>query len=38
MWAIIAAVVGFLIVLCFSLLFLLVKEPHRCVHCGLEFK
>lgn len=37
-WAIIAAVVGFLVVLCFSLLFLLVKEPHRCVHCGLEFK
>ncbi|PYP82617.1 MAG: hypothetical protein DMF61_25975 [Blastocatellia bacterium AA13] len=37
-WAIICSVVGFLFVLCFSLLFLLVREPNKCLHCGLEFK
>jgi hypothetical protein len=37
-WAIVAAVAGFLVVLCFSLLFLLVKDPHKCLNCGLEFK
>ena len=37
-WAIVASVVGFLLVLCFSLLFLLVKEPNKCLNCGLEFK
>jgi hypothetical protein len=37
-WAIVVAVVGFLVVLCFSLLFLLIKDPHKCLNCGLEFK
>lgn len=37
-WAVVAAVAGFLLVLCFSLLFLLVKDPHKCLNCGLEFK
>src|SRR5262245_32109173 len=37
-WAIVATIIGFLFVLCFSLLFLLIKEPHKCLNCGLEFK
>ena len=37
-WAVILAVVGFLLVCIFSLFFLLIKEPNRCLNCGLEFK
>lgn len=37
-WAIVVAIVGFLIVLCFSLFFLLVKDPNKCLNCGFEFK
>jgi hypothetical protein len=38
LWATLVAVIGFFFVCVFSLLFLLVKEPHRCLNCGLEFK
>ncbi|HLG17069.1 MAG TPA: zinc-ribbon domain-containing protein [Blastocatellia bacterium] len=37
-WAIVATIVGFLFVLCFSLFFLLVKDPNKCLNCGMEFK
>jgi len=37
-WAIVLAVVTFPIFCFFSLFFLLVKEPSRCMRCGLEFK
>jgi hypothetical protein len=36
-WAIIVAIVGLFVVCFLSLFFLLVKEPNRCMHCGLEF-
>ena len=36
-WAIIVAIVGLFVVCVLSLFFLLVKEPNRCMHCGLEF-
>ena len=38
MWAVLVAVIGFFLVCFLSLLFLLVKEPNRCLNCGLEFK
>ena len=38
LWAILVAVIGAPFTCLLSLLFLLVKEPHRCVSCGLEFK
>ncbi len=38
MWAIVATVVGFLFVCLVSLLFLLIKDPHKCLNCGLDFK
>jgi hypothetical protein len=38
LWATLVAVIGFFFVCIFSLFFLLVKEPHRCLNCGLEFK
>jgi uncharacterized membrane protein YvbJ len=37
-WAMIAAIVGFLIVCVFSLFFLMVKDPNRCLNCGYTFK
>lgn len=37
-WAIITAIVGFFVICVLSLLFLLVKEPNRCLNCGYEFK
>ena len=37
-WAVILAVVGFLVVCFFSLFFLLIKDPNRCLNCGLDFK
>ena len=37
-WAIVLAIVTFPIFCFFSLFFLLVKGPSRCVRCGLEFK
>ena len=37
-WAIVLTVVTFPIFCFFSLFFLLVKEPSRCMRCGLEFK
>jgi ribosomal protein L40E len=37
-WAVITAIVGFFIICVLSLLFLLVKEPNRCLNCGYEFK
>jgi len=38
LWAILVAVIGAPFTCLLSLLFLLVKEPHRCMGCGLEFK
>jgi hypothetical protein len=38
LWATLMAVIGFFLVCIFSLFFLLVKEPNRCLNCGLEFK
>jgi hypothetical protein len=38
MWATLVAVIGFFFVCFFSLFFLLVKEPHRCLNCGFQFK
>lgn len=38
LWAVLVAVIGFFVVCILSLLFLLVKEPNRCLNCGLEFK
>jgi hypothetical protein len=38
LWATLVAVIGFFFICFLSLLFLLVKEPHRCLNCGLEFK
>ena len=37
-WAIVLAIVTFPIFCFFSLFFLLVKLPSRCMRCGLEFK
>jgi hypothetical protein len=37
-WAIVCAIVGFFLVLCISLLFLFIKDPNKCLNCGLEFK
>ncbi|MEK6301232.1 MAG: hypothetical protein AABO41_10960 [Acidobacteriota bacterium] len=38
LWAILVAVIGAPFTCLLTLFFLLVKEPHRCVGCGLEFK
>ena len=38
LWAILVAVIGAPFTCLLSLLFLLVKDPHRCLNCGLEFK
>jgi hypothetical protein len=38
LWATLVAVIGFFFICVLSLFFLLVKEPHRCLSCGLEFK
>jgi len=38
LWAILVAVIGAPFTCLLTLFFLLVKEPHRCVSCGLEFK
>jgi hypothetical protein len=38
LWATLVAIIGFFFVCVLSLFFLLVKEPHRCMNCGLEFK
>ncbi|HXG67898.1 MAG TPA: zinc-ribbon domain-containing protein [Blastocatellia bacterium] len=38
LWATLTAIIGFFFICVFSLFFLLVKEPHRCLNCGLEFK
>ncbi len=38
LWAILTAIIGFFIVCLFSLFFLLVKDPNKCLNCGLEFK
>ena len=37
-WATLMAICGFFLICVFSLFFLLIKEPNRCLHCGLEFK
>jgi predicted RNA-binding Zn-ribbon protein involved in translation (DUF1610 family) len=37
-WAVVSAVVGFFLVCFLSLFFLLIKDPNRCLNCGLEFK
>jgi hypothetical protein len=37
-WAIVLTIVTFPIFCVFSLFFLLIKEPNRCLHCELEFK
>ena len=37
-WAMIAAIVGFLLICVFSLFFLMVKDPNRCLNCGYSFK
>jgi Double zinc ribbon len=38
LWAILVAVIGAPFTCLLSLLFLLVKTPHKCLNCGLEFK
>lgn len=38
LWATLVAIIGFFFVCIFSLFFLLIKEPHRCLSCGQEFK
>jgi hypothetical protein len=38
LWATLVAVIGFFVVCFLSLFFLLIKEPSRCLNCGLEFK
>jgi hypothetical protein len=38
LWAILVAVIGAPFTCLLSLLFLLVKEPNRCLGCGLDFK
>lgn len=38
LWAILVAVIGAPFTCLLSLLFLLVKDPHKCLTCGLEFK
>jgi ribosomal protein L40E len=37
-WAILVAVIGALFTCLLSLLFLLVKDPNKCLNCGYEFK
>src|SRR5262245_19217438 len=38
LWAILVAVIGAPFTCLLSLLFLLVKDPNRCLNCGMEFK
>ena len=38
LWATLVAIIGFFFICVLSLLFLLVKDPNRCLNCGLEFK
>jgi hypothetical protein len=38
LWAILVAVIGAPFTCLLSLLFLLVKDPNKCLNCGLEFK
>jgi hypothetical protein len=38
LWAILVAVIGAPFTCLLSLLFLLVKDPNRCLNCGTEFK
>jgi DNA-directed RNA polymerase subunit RPC12/RpoP len=38
LWAILVAVIGAPFTCLLSLLFLLVKTPHKCLNCQLEFK
>ncbi|MFY9574096.1 MAG: zinc-ribbon domain-containing protein [Blastocatellia bacterium] len=38
LWAVLVAVIGAPFTCLLSLLFLLVKDPHKCLTCGLEFK
>jgi zinc-ribbon domain len=38
LWAILVAVIGAPFTCLLTLLFLLIKDPHRCLNCGLEFK
>src|SRR4030095_13788351 len=38
LWAILVAVIGAPFTCLLSLLFLLVKDPNRCLNCGFEFK
>lgn len=38
LWAILVAVIGAPFTCLLSLLFLLVKDPHKCLNCELEFK
>ena len=37
-WAIVLAIVLALPTCFFSLFFLMIKDPNRCLHCGLEFR
>ena len=38
LWAILVAVIGAPFTCLLSLLFLLIKQPNKCLNCGLEFK
>ncbi len=38
LWAILVAVIGAPFTCLLSLLFLMVKDPNKCLNCGLEFK
>ncbi len=38
LWAILVAVIGAPFTCLLSLLFLLIKDPNKCLNCGLEFK
>jgi hypothetical protein len=38
LWAILVAVIGAPFTCLLSLFFLLVKDPHHCMSCGLDFK
>ena len=38
LWAILVAVIGAPFTCLLSLLFLLVKDPNKCLNCGLEFR
>jgi hypothetical protein len=38
LWAILVAVIGAPFTCFLSLLFLLIRDPNRCMHCGLQYK